>query len=203
MMTERWNQVMDMFSTVVDRSPNQQKAHLDEACADDPDLRAQVEQLLTSHAIAETEEFLKEPPWVIDEIPAFLPDFEDYKQIAYIGHGGMGVVYRAFDESLKCWVALKMSLPRRLTTTEDISRFRIDPQSMAKLKHPNVVQVRKVGECDGKPYFTMTLIEREDGSVSLAEQLPSFRDTPEAAVHLCREHAGLPTAPRRRFDARN
>lgn len=185
MTNDRWNQVADLFSTVVaDRSPDQQQAHLNEACADDPDLRARVEELLANHAIAETEGFLKEPPWVIDEIPVLLPDFEEYKRIEYIGHGGMGVVYKAFDESLDTHVALKMSLPRRLTTAEDISRFRIDPQSMAKLKHPNIVAVFKVGECDGKPYFTMNLIEGKDGSVRLEKHLARFQDDPKAAARL-------------------
>lgn len=184
MTNDRWNQVVDIFSAVAARSPDHQQAHLGEACADDPDLRTQVEELLANHAIAETEGFLEPPPWVIDEIPVLLPDFEEYKRIEYIGHGGMGVVYKAFDESLDTHVALKMSLPRRLTTAEDISRFRIDPQSMAKLKHPNIVQVNKVGECDGKPYFTMNLIERKDGSVSLEKHLARFQDDPNAAARL-------------------
>ncbi len=184
MTADRWNQVVEIFSAVVDRAPGQQRAYLDEACARDPDLRAQVEELLANHAIAEAEGFLKEAPWVIDEIPAFLPDFEEYKQIVYVGHGGMGVVYKAFDESLDTHIALKVSLPRRLTTAEDISRFRIDPQSMAKLKHPNIVQVHKVGEFEGVPYFTMNLIEGKDGSVSSAEQLARFRGDPAAAATL-------------------
>ena len=184
MTADRWNQVVKIFSAVADRDPDQQQTYLDQVCAHDPNLRAQVEKLLTHHAIAETEEFLKEPPWVIDELPAFLPDFEDYKQITYIGHGGMGVVYKAFDVGLDCAVALKMSLPRRLTTDEDISRFRIDPRSLAKLKHPNIVQVHNVGECEGNPYFTMNLIERKDDSVSLAKQKAPFRDDPASAARL-------------------
>src|SRR5262245_13186213 len=183
MTADRWECVVDLFSAAVGRSPDDRRAFLDGACADDPELRAGVEQLLADHFLAETAEFMNAPPWVIDEIAPVLPDFEDYSGIEYIGHGGMGIVYQAFDSSLDTLVALKISLPRRLSTDSDIS-FRIDAQSMAKLKHPNFVQVHKVGEYDSRPYFTMNLIRGKNGSVSLAQHLDRFRDDPSAAATL-------------------
>lgn len=184
MTAARWDLVVDIFSKAADLTSDQQGRFLDKVCASDPNLRLEVEDLLLNAGLANTEEFLEDPPWVVDEIPALLPAFDDYQSVEYIGHGGMGVVYRAYDQCLDTQVALKMSLPRRMTTPEDIDRFRIDPRTMARLKHAHIVQVHKVGEYDGKPYFTMNLIEREDGLASLQSHLPQFREDPDRAAKL-------------------
>ena len=78
-----------------------------------------------------------------------------------IGRGGMGTVYRARQLSLDRDVALK-ALPAGLA--EDpvaAERFSREAQAMAKLYHPNIVNVIEVGDDDGIPYFAMQLIEGE------------------------------------------
>ena len=92
-------------------------------------------------------------------IPCRLADFGRYTGIRYIGHGGMGVVYKAFDEELKVPIALKVSLPGSLMAEASVERFRVEAQSMAKLKHPNIVRVHDVGEHQGRPFLSMELAE--------------------------------------------
>ncbi len=116
----------------------------------------------------------------LGSIPCRLPDFGRYTEIEYLGHGGMGVVYKAFDQELKRVVALKMTLPGHLMTPDDVRRFRVEAQSMAKLKHPNIVRVHDVGEHEGRPFLSMELVEDR----SLDEHLDRFTHDQRSAAKL-------------------
>jgi serine/threonine-protein kinase len=117
---------------------------------------------------------------VIDAVPLELADFGEYEKIEYIGHGGMGVVYRAYHKNLKCFVALKMSLPRHLSTAGDVARFRAEAQSMARLRHPNIIRVHEIEEYEGRPFFRMEFIE----GTSLDRQSGRYGQDPKAAAEL-------------------
>src|SRR4029450_3854059 len=80
---------------------------------------------------------------------------------------GMGVVYRAWHLGLNRPVALKMLLAGAYADPANRARFQREAQAVAALCHPNVVQVHDVGEVDGRPYFTMELVE----GGNLAEQI--------------------------------
>ena len=78
-----------------------------------------------------------------------------YRIEALLGEGGMGQVYRAFDEKLHRRVALKV-----LTVTDATSAQRMvrEARAAAALEHPNKVSVFELGEVDGTPYLAMELI---------------------------------------------
>ena len=116
----------------------------------------------------------------LGSIPCRLPDFGRYTEIEYLGHGGMGVVYKAFDQELDISLALKMSLPGNLITAEEMRRFSLEAQSMAKLKHPNIVRVHDVGEHEGRPFLSMELVEAR----SLDEHLDRFTHDQRSAAKL-------------------
>lgn len=83
----------------------------------------------------------------------------DFEIICEIGHGGMGVVYRATQVSLHRQVALKV-LPAAATRRRSASRrFRTEAQAVARLNHPNVVPVFAHGEQEGHLYYAMELLE--------------------------------------------
>ncbi len=88
--------------------------------------------------------------------PAAVPGYEI---IAELSRGGMGVVYRAGQVGLNRMVALKMILAGAGAGTEDRARFRAEAEAVARLHHPNVVQIYDIGECDRCPYFSMELID--------------------------------------------
>src|SRR5262245_41532606 len=98
-MTDLESRAMDLFVEVLELSPAQRAARLD-AVGEAPEVRARVEDLLACDREAETLDFLEPSPAWIDGIPTSLPDFGPYSQIRYLGHGGMGVVYRACDRGL-------------------------------------------------------------------------------------------------------
>src|SRR5687767_4420597 len=83
-----------------------------------------------------------------------------YKIVAELGKGGMGVVYRAQHLELGREVALKLLLGEVLERSEEsIRRFHREVKLSAELNHPNIVRVFDSGEMDGKPYYTMEIVE--------------------------------------------
>jgi hypothetical protein len=78
------------------------------------------------------------------------PEVSGYEIMGELGHGGMGVVYRALQLKLKRVVALKMILASNHAGTQALERFRLEAEAVAGLQHPNIVQLYEVGEQDGR-----------------------------------------------------
>ena len=76
-----------------------------------------------------------------------------------IGRGGMGVVYKALHLSLKRSVALKMVLGGGHAGPRELARFRIEAEAVARLQHPNIVQIHEIGEARGHPYCALEFVE--------------------------------------------
>jgi serine/threonine protein kinase len=91
--------------------------------------------------------------------PAEWPAIPGYEVLAELGRGGMGVVYRAFQVSLKRLVALKLIRDSALASPQQRARFRIEAEAVARMRHPNIVAIYDVGEHQGRPYFAMELVE--------------------------------------------
>src|SRR6266516_1149118 len=98
---------------------------------------------------------------------ASLPQVPSYNVEAELGHGGMGVVYRAWHLRLRRCVALKMLLASAHAQPAERERFLREAEAVAGLRHPNIVQVYEAGDVNGQSYFTMELIE----GGSLAQQI--------------------------------
>ncbi|MDX1584020.1 MAG: protein kinase, partial [Thermoanaerobaculia bacterium] len=81
-----------------------------------------------------------------------------YKVVGKLGRGGMGVVYKAHEESLNRYVAIKLLGEHLIEDEQFLARFTREAQSAASLSHPNIVQIYFIGEDDGRHYFVMEYV---------------------------------------------
>jgi diguanylate cyclase (GGDEF)-like protein len=84
-----------------------------------------------------------------------------YRLLHEISRGGMGVVYRAEDLSLERPVAIKMLRPDLAEDRAFVENLRIEAAMLARLQHPNLVQIYSFGQSGGDSYFVMELVEGE------------------------------------------
>jgi serine/threonine protein kinase/sugar lactone lactonase YvrE len=108
------------------------------------------------------------------------PSVPGYEILGELGRGAMGVVYQARQIKLNRLVALKMILAGAHAGEHELARFRTEAEAVARLQHPNVVQIHEVGEADGKPFFSL---EYCDGG-SLAAKLDGTPLPPQDAARL-------------------
>jgi len=105
-----------------------------------------------------------------------------YGIIRALGAGGMGVVLEARQTHPRRLVALKMILAGPRSGRQWLARFHSETEVIARLQHPNIVQIYDVGEHQGRPYFTM---EHMNGG-SLAQKLAGAPLPARAAAELVR-----------------
>jgi serine/threonine-protein kinase len=82
-----------------------------------------------------------------------------YRLDERIGSGGMSTVYRAFDETLERWVAIKVLHQTMEDDPIQLERFRREARTVARLSHPHVVTVIDAGEDDGHPFIVFEYVD--------------------------------------------
>ncbi len=154
---DRWRRVQAIFHDALERDQDARAAWLDDACRDDPALRAEVESLLSSHQRAGG--FLSplppEPDAAVTRDPASgsLPGegrrIGPYVLLREIGRGGMGVIYLARDTRLGRDVALKTLPSAFRLDPRRLERLKIEARAAAGLSHPAIASVFALEELDG------------------------------------------------------
>jgi WD40 repeat protein/serine/threonine protein kinase/tetratricopeptide (TPR) repeat protein len=128
------------------------------------------------------------------------PDVPGYEILGTLGRGGMGIVYKARQLSLKRVVALKMIRAGADAGPEERVRFRSEAEAVARLQHPNIVQVHEVGEWRAAgtgapiPYFSLEFVDGGSMQTQLggtplpARQAAELVQTLARAIHFAHQH---------------
>ncbi len=109
-------------------------------------------------------------------------EWDRYEFVAFLGRGGMGQVFKAYDPYLDRYVALKFIFSEN---PENMKRFLHEAQSQARIDHPNVCKVYEVGEVENKLYIAMQYIkgdtfDRAAKKMTLEQKLITFKHVCEA-----------------------
>ncbi|MCB9765811.1 MAG: serine/threonine protein kinase [Alphaproteobacteria bacterium] len=82
-----------------------------------------------------------------------------YQLIEPLGEGGMATVYRAYDERLQVYRAIKLLSPAMAMSSKIRERFVTEARTMARLQHPHIVAVHDVIDAGSQPFMVMELVE--------------------------------------------
>jgi hypothetical protein len=123
-----------------------------------------------------------------------LPAIPGYQILGRLGKGGMGLVYRAWQEDLKRHVAVKFIKEEMAANPELLAQFRFEAEAVAQLNHPHIDQVYLTGTQRGLPYFVMELVEGGSLQQRVAEgplpadQAARLVETVARAMHVAHTH---------------
>jgi len=162
---ERWKTVERIFHAALERGQHERAAFLESACANDSELRSEVESLLKE--TSETASFI-EPPLVRQSLTGC--ELNHYRIGPLLGQGGMAEVYRAHDTRLHRDVALKVLHSADLLDRERLERFYREAQVLAAVNHPNIASVYGFEEANGICALVLELVEGETLSERIARQ---------------------------------
>ncbi len=203
MNPDRWQKIDELLDQALELAAEHRASFLKEACADDEELRREVESLLAAHersgsfietnpaggmVAAFSKQYLQAPP------PSMAGKrLGHYELLALLGAGGMGEVYRARDPRLDRLVAIKV-LPQHLSAhPEALARFEREAKAVAALSHPNILAIHDFGHEGGVTYAVMELLEGETLRARLESSLLSWREavkiTASVAEGLAAAHA--------------
>jgi eukaryotic-like serine/threonine-protein kinase len=163
-MDERWQRITEIFNAALEHELAERGRFLDEACATDPAVRAEVDSLLAAHGRAD--DFLERPAAVA---AGFVPPPSDdplapgqmlgaYRVEREIGRGGMGIVYQAEDTRLGRQVAVKVLTPTVGADATMRARLSREARAAAALSHPAIATVFSFEEIDGRACLVTELV---------------------------------------------
>lgn len=183
------------LAAILDRLTDSTIEHrpgLDELTAEHPHLAKELRELwgtiMVIDAVAQKTHSDGEPPSGNSTFPETTPPpvLGDFELLEELGRGGMGVVYRAHQQSLDREVALKLILHGTQASPADQARFQAEVSAAAQLDHPHIVPIYEVGSDQGWQYFGMKLIEGTTLSKSFASGPLPEREAAQLVMTIAR-----------------
>src|SRR5215470_4122414 len=107
-----------------------------------------------------------------------------YRIIEPIGAGGMGAVYKAYDNKLQRVVALKVLPPEYVSQQDRRRRFFQEARAASALTHPHILTIYEVGEDDGTPYIAMEHVEGETLRQKIKASKLQLKEAVDIAIQI-------------------
>lgn len=191
---DRWRRIEELFEAALEREPGQRGRYLATACADDADLRREIEKLLEADArrsgILEVAATPASPRTAAEHPtePTFAPGdllAGRFRVIRFLAAGGMGEVYEAEDTELRERVAIKTVRPELTADDTVMQRFRREVQLARRVAHPSICRIFDIfrhpavssspsagesGAAAALHFLSMELLEGETLSARLANR---------------------------------
>jgi len=171
---DRWERVRTLLEALIDRPVNDRPKFLASACANEPDIRREVESLLNAHDAAagflepERRPLSRTGTPIEADSPGLQPGTRlgAFEVVAPLGSGGMGQVYRARDTRLDRNVALKVLAPDLARSASSRERFEREAQAISRLTHPHICVLYDVGSISlpgegERQFLVMELVQGE------------------------------------------
>ena len=195
MKPERWKRIEELYHSAQDRPGTERDSFLRQACCGDQDLLQEVESLLkhgaTPHSLLDTPAAaVVAKALAVEGSHPDLPRLEGrtvshYRILEAIGHGGMGVVYKAEDLKLRRYVALKF-LPDSLARDQQaLKRFEHEAQAASALNHPNICTVHEIDEAEGIHFIAIEYLEGETLKERIARGPLTAKELVRCAIEIC------------------
>ncbi|MEM7262190.1 MAG: serine/threonine-protein kinase, partial [Planctomycetota bacterium] len=191
-MSDRWQQLPDLFHRARGLPAEDRPAFLDEVCAGDVELRERLEKLLkaTKQNFDESELGGKASGELLGSVThGAIPDaIGQYRLLEPVGSGGMGTVYRAEQEQPKRVVAVKvMSSP--FSTEAARQRFSYEVEVLGRLQHAGIAAIHDAGTFEtsigDQPFFVMEYVEGVDLLKHVTDRSFSLRERIVLAIQIC------------------
>ena len=188
MTPDRHRHIGELYHRALTTPDERRSALLDEACANDVDLRSEVESLLAADADAGG--FMEAPAVYVAarlvslDAPPAPASIGRYRLLSVIGRGGMGEVHLAEDSALRRKVAIKL-LPAPLIDDEQaVGRFEQEARAASSLNHPNIVTIYEIGTFDDGRFIAMEFVEGQPLSAIVGRPIP-----PDTLLAIARQLA--------------
>ena len=190
MTPERWQQVKEIFNSVIAHRPEERSSFISQACLGDEELRSEVESLVASHE--QSGSFIDQPAFeaaaslLAGERAELAPGYTiaSYEVRSFISRGGMGEVYLAEDKRLGRKVALKL-LPATFTANDDrLRRFEQEARAASALNHPNIITIYEIREAAGSHVIATEYVEGETLRQRLIRAPLTLSETLNVAIQI-------------------
>jgi serine/threonine protein kinase/tetratricopeptide (TPR) repeat protein len=171
----------------------------EDLCRDCPEYREEIERRL--HALLAMYDVLDTVATKVsnrESSPDLIPMLSGeaipgYEMLGELGRGGMGIVYKARQIALNRTVALKVILAGSHAGPHHLARFRTEAEAVARLQHPNIIQIHEVGEHQGRPFLSLEYVAGSSlaallrGTPLPAPQTARLIETLARAVHYAHQ----------------